>query len=531
MRVMPMTRRSAPPRIAIIGAGPGGLAASMLLAQTNASVTVFERLDHVGGRSATIAARSPEGTFRFDTGPTFFLYPRVLAEIFAACGRKLEREVELIRLDPQYRLVFEEGGDIRATSNIPDMAREIARFSPVDAAAVSRFMADNRAKLMAFRPALESPMNSVFDLLRPGLLGALPSLRPHQSLDRYLARYFKDERVRLAFSFQSKYLGMSPFRCPSLFSILSFIEYEFGVWHPRGGCGAVMDAMGRVAEDAGVDLRLGAPVQEILFEGRRAVGIRTARGTERFDAVVVNADFAQAMTTLVPDSLRRRWSNRRIEKRKFSCSTFMLYLGLEGNVPDLDHHTIYLSRDYRHNFTEIEQGQAPPVNPSFYVQNACITDPDLAPPGHSTLYVLVPVGRRVGAGIDWPANRQRFRTLTLERLKRIGIKDIEQRIRFEKIVTPTDWEHGLNVYTGATFNLSHNLGQMLHMRPRNRFEDLDGVYLVGGGTHPGSGLPVIFESARITSRLLMQDLGLTPGRATDTALPMDQYEPALKEVV
>jgi phytoene desaturase len=516
-----MTGQTRRPRIAIIGAGPGGLAAAMLLSRTDASVTVFERLDHVGGRSATISARSPAGTFRFDRGPTFFLYPRVLSEIFAACGRELSREVDLLRVDPQYRLLFEEGGGISATSNMPEMAREIARFSARDAEALRRFMDDNRAKLKAFAPALESPLNSVFDLLRPGMLKSLPSLRPHQTLDRYLARYFKDERVRLAFSFQSKYLGMSPFRCPSLFSILSFIEYEFGVWHPRGGCGAVMSAMGRVARESGVDVRLGLPVQEILFEGRRAVGIRSARGIERFDAIVVNADFAQAMTTLVPDSLRRRWSNRRIETRKFSCSTFMMYLGLEGALPDLNHHTIYLSRDYRHNFAEIENGRAPPVNPSFYVQNACVTDPHLAPPGYSTLYVLVPVSRRIGDGIDWAANKARFRALTLERLSRLGIKDIDQRIRFEKIVTPTDWEHDLNVYTGATFNLSHNLGQMLHMRPRNRFEDLDGVYLVGGGTHPGSGLPVIFESARITSRLLMQDLGLTAAR----------YEPALKEAV
>jgi phytoene desaturase len=160
-----------------------------------------------------------------------------------------------------------------------------------------------------------------------------------------------------------------------------------------------------------------------------------------------------------------------------------------------------------------------------------VTDPRLAPPGHSTLYVLVPVGRRVGAGIDWAAHRERFRALTLERLQRIGMRDIEQRIRFEKILTPVDWEADLNVYTGATFNLSHNLGQMLHMRPRNRFEDLDRVYLVGGGTHPGSGLPVIFESARISSRLLMQDLGLTAGRAGDTVMPHDQYEPVLKEAV
>jgi len=520
-----MTRRGRP-HIAIIGAGPGGLATAMLLAQTDARVTIFERLPHVGGRSATITAPSPHGTFRFDTGPTFFLYPRVLADIFAACGRDLHREIDLIRIDPQYRLVFEDQGEIEATNDIAAMAQQIARFSPADARAFPRFMADNRAKLAAFQPALEMPFNSARDLLRPDVLRSLPTLRPHQTLDRYLARYFHDERVRLAFSFQSKYLGMSPFRCPSLFSILAFIEYEFGVWHPRGGCGAVMTAMARVAAQSGVDIRLDTPVEEILFDGRRATGIRTAAGAESFDAIVVNADFAQAMTTLVPDRLRRRWSNRRIAEKKFSCSTFMMYLGLEGPPPPVDHHTIYLAKDYRRNVADIEQGLAP-SDPSFYVQNACVTDPTLAPPGHSTLYVLVPVGRNTGQ-TDWAAARQTYRAMTLDRLARIGITDIERRIRFEKILTPSDWEQDLQVFTGATFNLSHNLGQMLHLRPRNRFEDLDGVYLVGGGTHPGSGLPVIFESARITTRLMTADLSLatTPPSHTDT--PSKHYAPALE---
>jgi phytoene desaturase len=503
----------------------------MLLAQTNAEVTVFERQGHVGGRSATIPARTPRGTFRFDTGPTFFLYPRVLSDIFAACGRRLEDEVELIRVDPLYRLIFEGAGELQARSDPAALAAEVARFSPEDAVALRRFMSDNRAKLEAFRPSLEQPFNSVRDLLRKDVLRSLPTLRPHQSLDGYLRRYFQDERVRLAFSFQSKYLGMSPFRCPSLFSILSFIEYEFGVWHPRGGCGAVLTAMAKVARESGTDLRVDAPVQQILFEGRRAVGVSTAAGEERFDAVVINADFAQAMTTLVPDGLRRRWSDRRIAGKKFSCSTFMMYLGLEGEQPDVSHHTVYLSQDYRGNVAEIEQGAIPPQNPSFYVQNACVTDPELAPPGHSTLYVLVPVARRIGAGIDWQTELPRYRALTLQRLQRLGLQDVERRIRFEKILTPTGWEEDLNVYTGATFNLSHNIGQMLHRRPRNRFEDLDGVYLVGGGTHPGSGLPVIFESARISTRLLVEDLGLDARGVAGTELPSEQYEPALREAV
>jgi len=513
--------------VAVIGAGPGGLATAMLLAKAGVNVTVHERLDRLGGRSGTIAADTEAGRFRFDMGPTFFLYPRVLADIFAACGYRLEDEVELLRLDPQYHLVFEGGGEMQATSDLARMAEQVARIAPADAASLPRFMADNRVKLAAFRPVLEAAFNGLRDYTRPEILRSLPLLRPHRSLDSDLSSYFRDPRIRLAFSFQSKYLGMSPFRCPSLFSILSFMEYEFGVHHPRGGTGAVMAAMARVAEALGARIRLADPVEEILFEGRRAVGIRTPHGIRRYDAIVVNADFAQTMTKLVPDAVRRRWTNRRIASKKFSCSTFMLYLGIEGRYDDVSHHTIYLSKDYRANIAAIERGLAPPNDPSFYVQNACVTDPSLAPPGCSTLYVLVPVGNRVGAGIDWATEQARFRALTLRRLERIGITGLERRIRFEKVLTPTGWEEDMQIFRGATFNLAHSLRQMLHMRPRNRFEDLERVYLVGGGTHPGSGLPVIFESARITSRLLAEDLGLEASWEAPSTMAQPEYEPAI----
>lgn len=511
-------------KIQIIGAGPGGLAAAMLLAKAGASVSIYERRDQIGGRSGAIEADG----FRFDIGPTFFLYPRVLADIFAACDRDLADEVDLIRLDPMYRLMFEGGGVVDATADPDRMAAQIASIAPADAKSLPRFMADNRAKLKAFRPILEAPFHGLRDWLRPNLLKALPLMRPLRTVDSDLAHYFKDERVRLAFSFQSKYLGMSPFRCPSLFTILSFMEYEYGVFHPKGGCAAVIEAMARVAREMGVQIHTGQPVEEILFEGRRAVGIRTAAGEERADALVVNADFAQSMSKLVPDRLRRRWTNKKLASKRFSCSTFMMYLGIEGRIPDLAHHTIYLTQDYRRNIAEIEAGVVPPDNPSFYVQNACVTDPGLAPDGCSTLYVLVPVGHQRGA-IDWQSVAPSYRAQILKRLERIGITDIERRIRFEKIVTPADWEHDLEIYRGATFNLTHSLDQMLHLRPRNRFEDLDGVYLVGGGTHPGSGLPVIFESARITSRLLAEDLGLD--KTWDGASTMGQGEPAIAQAI
>ena len=303
------------------------------------------------------------------------------------------------RLDPQYHLVFEAGGDLRATGNIPGMESQLAALSPHDAAQFRRFMIDNRAKLQAFRPILESPFSSPLDLLRPGVLAAAAKVGLTRSVHGDLCRYFKDPRVKLAFSFQSKYLGMSPFKCPSLFTILSFLEYEYGVFHPVGGCGQVTVAMANACREMGVDIRLSEPVEQIIFEGKTARGVRTAAGEYKADSVVVNADFAAAMTKLVPDSLRRKWTNNRIAKKKFSCSTFMMYLGIEGSVPELEHHTIWLAKDYEENLRDIEDRHELSANPSFYVQNASRTDSTLAPRGCSRFIV-------------WHRSRTNRRTLT-----------------------------------------------------------------------------------------------------------------------
>jgi phytoene desaturase len=335
----------------------------------------------------------------------------------------------------------------------------------------------------------------------------LPYLKPWKSLHAELAGYFKDPRLQLAFTFQSKYLGMSPFQCPSLFSILSFLEYEHGIFHPIGGCNALSAGMTRVATELGVKIRLNEPVKEVLFEGRRAVGVRTPTGEHRADAVVMNADFGHAMTKLVPNRLRRRWTDATIAKKRFSCSTFMMYLGIEGRYDQLAHHNIYVAKNYRQNLDEIENLHVLSEDPSFYVQNASVTDPTLAPTGHSTLYVLAPVSHQ-HPNIDWNKEGERYRRLALRQLAKVGLDDVERRIRFERLVTPVEWESKVGIYKGATFNLAHNLGQMLHLRPQNRFEEFERMYLVGGGTHPGSGLPVIFESVRISSQLLLEDFGL-----------------------
>ena len=541
------------PRTAVVvGGGPGGLATAMLLAHAGVRVTLLERHAVPGGRTSTITRHvDGVGDFRWDMGPTFFLYPRILEEVFAMCGRDLHAEHPMVRLDPQYRLQFEApDGSIEhrldCTADIDGMVEQISKIDPADAQRFPRFIEDNRKKFDAFTPILQKGWRGgtrgLTDYLDPTLVAMLPLVRPWASVDADLGRYFKNERIRLAFSFQSKYLGMSPFRCPSLFTILSYLEYDYGIYHPEGGCGAVSRTMTRVAEELGADVELGAEVTGLRFDDagrpKRCTGVayRDAEGdthTLHADAVVVNADFAAAMRDLVPDRLRRRWTDAKLQKKKYSCSTFMMYLGVEGTYPadTAAHHQIFLAHDYARNLDEIENQHVLSENPSVYAHNPSVTDPSMAPDGHSSLYVLAPVTHQHG-NVDWSQAAGPFRQRVLRQLEKMGFDGLGGRIVCEDTLTPDGWADGQRIYRGATFNLAHNLGQMLHLRPRNRFEDLDGVYLVGGGTHPGSGLPVIYEGARITARYVLEDLDTdaawlkdapataTPGYGT-FANPMD----------
>jgi phytoene desaturase len=473
----------------------------MILKRRGYEVTLIERQQRVGGRTGSIKADG----YTFDIGPTFFLYPRILSEIFTYCGYDLWREVPIKRVDPMYRIVHESGSHLDVVSGEEAMKAEIAKLSPADAENLDRYMRDNRKKLDKFRAVLENPFESFRDFFRPDVLRSLTKLNPHISLERDLENYFKDPRVRRAFSFQAKYLGMSPFKCPSLFTILAFLEHEYGIWHPVGGCNAVMQRMGEIAMEMGVDLKLQEQVTGIGFEGRKAVSVTTDKATYPVDGLVMNADFAHVLPRLVPNELRKRWNDRKIEQQEFSCSTFMMYLGIEGRYDHVPHHSIVLADDFEGNIDDIQTRKVLPSDPSYYAQNASITDDTLAPEGHSTIYVLVPVPHRT-PNIDWRKEAAAFREKTLDRLSLLGINDIRDRIRYEKVITPDDWEADMHIYKGATFNMSHTLSQMLCFRPHNRFEDLEQVYLVGGGTHPGSGLPVIFESARISADLLSQDI-------------------------
>ncbi|SPD73360.1 Phytoene desaturase [uncultured Desulfobacterium sp.] len=488
-------------RVVIVGAGPGGLAASMLLSSRGYNVTIFEKKDYIGGRNSPIKL----GEFTFDMGPTFFLMINVLEDIFSLTGRDLHKYVEIKELDPMYRLVFSGGRSLYPSRDKQKMKDTLEAFSPGSYNGYIKYLEKEEKKYNKLIPCLKMPYGKVTDFFSRQLITSIPYLDAHTSIFNVLGRYFDNDDARIAFTFQAKYIGMSPWQAPGTFSIISYIEHGGGIFHVMGGLNRLSMAMRKAAEEDGAVVHVNTPVKRIIIENGKAVGVKLEDGTvEKADYVVINTDFAHAMTHIVEPSDIRKWTANRLENKKYSCSTFMLYLGVNKRYDDIQHHNIIFSNNYRKNVDEITRSKILSEDPSFYIQNASVTDPFLAPNGKSTIYVLVPVPNNKSK-IDWNSQKSPYRDKILELMEtRGGLTGIRQNIVQEKVITPLDWEHEIDVYKGATFNLAHNVGQMLYFRPHNKFEEFDNCYLVGGGTHPGSGLPTIYMSGRISAEQIMQ---------------------------
>jgi len=491
------------PHIGVVGAGPGGLTAAMILAHRGFRVSVFERESSIGGRNSELRL----GPYSFDVGPTFLLMKFLLDEMFAETGRNTSYYLDCPRLDPMYELAF-DGFSIDATTDRERMREQIEKHFPGQGAGLDKLHKAEYVRFKRMYPCLQKDYGHVSALLAPVLLRALPHLSLGRSIFQVLGHYFKPELLRLAFTFQSKYLGMSPWSCPGAFALIPYAEHAFGIYHVMGGLHRMSTAFAQVLKEDAGDLHLETPVRQLLLDGKTVKGVELADGTKvETDAVIVNADFGHAMTHLVPDGVLRRYRADKLRKLDFSCSTFMLYLGLDTMYP-LKHHVILFAKDYARNLREISETKVLSDDFSLYVRNASITDPSLAPPGHSAVYVLVPVPNNMGQ-VDWEKEAAPFRERVLDAMEqRGGMTNLRSHIREEAVITPKDWEEERGVYLGATFNLAHSLGQMLYFRPHNKFEELRNCYLAGGGTHPGSGIPTILESGRITANLICRRWGV-----------------------
>lgn len=488
-------------KIIVIGAGPGGLSSAMILAHRGHEVVVYEKQSYVGGRTSALKVDD----FVFELGPTFVMLPQTFEDVFAQAGRRLSDYLDMRRLDTMYRLKFGDGRNFTVPFDKEQMKQEIARLFPGDEVGYERYLTEQKRKFDLMYPCLKVPYIRWYHYLRPKLIRAFPIMQNFMSVYDVMARYFKYEEMRISMTFQAKYLGMSPWHCPGAFSIISYIEHAFGIFHPMGGVHKITEAMAKVIEEEHGSIILNTPVKRVLIENGKAAGVVFADGSvDRADQVIMNADFAAGMKELIPEGNRGKWTDKELQKRPYSCSTFMLYLGLDKKY-DFPHHNIFFANDYKKNIEEIFDGKTLSEDPSFYIQNASITDPTLAPEGKSAIYVLVPAPN-LDATIDWDVEKNRYRDLIMKSIvAKTEMHDIEQHIERERVITPKDWEQEITVYKGAVFNLSHTIGQMLYLRPHNRFDDLPGLYLVGGGTHPGSGLPTIIESGIIAADLIFRD--------------------------
>jgi len=490
------------PHVIIVGAGPGGLTAAMILAHRGLRVTVFEAQNRVGGRNSELVL----GPYHFDVGPTFLMLKPILNEVIEEAGRN-PSDLPCHPLTPLYRLVFNDR-ELEVSSDPDAMTAEIARVFPGRESLYARFKTREKARFHRLYPCLQKSYHRLITFLHPDFLLAIPHLSLGHSLFDVTYRYFGDETLALAFTFQSKYLGMSPWECPGVFAMIPYIEHAYGIEHPIGGLCRISDFMAETARQNGATLHLNQPVRRVLLRNRRAVGVQLENGeTVSADYIILNADFGYAASHLFEPGTLRKYTPSRLARMRLSCSTFMLYLGVEGVFHE-PHHQIVFARDYRRHVESVFRSPQLPDDLSFYIRNASLTDPTLAPPGHSALYVLVPVPN-LRMGIRWEQEKANFREQVLDAIAaRTRYGDLRPRIRAEACITPLEWESRFHVYQGATFNLAHTIDQMLYFRPRNWFEECDGLYLVGGGTHPGSGLPTIYESGRIAANLICRRVGI-----------------------
>ncbi len=481
----------------VIGAGLGGLSAAIHLARQGWQVDVIERNARSGGRMNVIEADG----FKIDMGPTMLMMPEVIEKIFTACGRDMRDYLDMQRLTPAYRICWPDGTMLDMGGSAQEMIAQARAFAPEDAARLPGLIAGMEAKYLNARyNFIEQPFNSLRDMVRPSTLRGLVKAMPLESVYRFVSKHIRSEKLRQAFTFQTLYLGMSPYDCPSIYALLPYIETEFGVWFPRGGTIALADALERLLRELGGELHYCTPVERITLEGRRATGVHTADGREwRADVVVCNMDAPMAYRKLLPAEIRRKHTDARLERRAYGCSGYLLYLGVKHIPSHWGHNMIVLSEDYEGILDDICRKKALPRDPAMHVCIPTRTDPTLAPEGHDVVYVLVPCPNTQSA-IDWDREGPILRERVLDKLEATGLPGLRANIVYERAFTPLDFETHYGCYAGAAYSgLTPSFLQSAYFRPHSRSEDVRDLYFVGASTHPGGGVPIVLTSGRLAA--------------------------------
>ena len=492
------------PSAVVIGAGIGGIATAARLARNGFSVTVLEKNSIPGGRCSQIVRDG----HRFDVGPTLFLMPEVWEETFAALGEKMSDHLQLTRIDPTYKVHFDDGLQLQLTSNLGDMQQQLER---VEKTAFQGFLGYIAEGSKHYKVSLEKFVGrNFYNIFEYFSLANLPLLFQLKALMKHYAnagRFFKDERLKAAFTFQNMYLGLSPYDAPATYSLLQYTELAEGVWYPKGGMYKGIQALTDVAEKLGVRFVYDTPVKAIHVAADKVESVLTEDGQVfSADLFVGNADLPYIYKELLPENAEAR----RLEKKQYTCSTIMFYWAVDKQYPQVGMHNVFLGGDYKASFDQIFNDHQLPAQPSFYVHAPARVDPDAAPAGQDTLYVLVPVGHldenNPDAHQDWDAMVNRARETVFTRLeKEMGITDLREHIKYEMVSNPLTWKEQFNLAKGAAFGLSHNFLQVGYLRPQNRHAHFKNLYFAGASTHPGTGLPIVLLSARLTTERILKE--------------------------
>jgi phytoene desaturase len=498
------------PEVAVIGSGFGGLAAAVRLAAAGVRTVLFEARDRPGGRAYVYR----DAGFTFDAGPTVITAPETLEELFTVAGERMADHVDLLPVRPFYRLRWADGTSFDYEGDPDSMRRQIAALAPEDVAGYARFLDYSRRVFQAgYEGLVATPFLRFSDMVR--VAPALARLRADRSVYAAVSRFVRHPKLREALSFHALLIGGNPFETSAIYTMIPFLERKWGVFFPRGGTGALVDALAALFRRLGGELRLSTPVQRVELDasGARPVHrVHAGGAVQPFDAVVSNADVHHTYARLYDGLPAAERARARLERMDWSMSLVVIYFGTRRRYPGLAHHTVLFGPRYRALLREIFHGPALPDDFSLYLHAPTVTDPSLAPPGCETFYVLAPVPHLGTAPVDWRAVGDGYADRVLASLETV-LPDLRREIVTRRVFTPLDFQTQLAAFQGSAFSVAPTLTQSAYFRPHNRDPRIPGLYIVGAGTHPGAGVPGVVSSAKATIGVLLDDLGVAARRA------------------
>lgn len=488
----------------IVGGGIAGLASAIRLRHAGVDVELFEMNERVGGKMNVIH----KDGFTFDTGPTIVMMPEEYRELFTLVGRNPDDYFTMSLMDPFFTMHYPDGTKLEMSSDLSKLMKVLESVDAKDAQGYLRYLSDVYGRYQIARNHfLNRSFRSIWDFVNPKSLLQAYRLKSLDTAYKAISRYVKNDRLRKLFSFQTLYIGISPYSGPSIYSIIGMIQLVYGVWFIKGGMIAYVDALERLAKELGVVIHTSTKVDEVVLENGKAVGVKVKGNVHHVDNVLLNADFPSAIQQLVPQEKQRKpYTDARIDRMESSCSTFMMYLGIDRKLDKLDVHNLYFTEDFDRNIAEIFEGTLPD-DPSMYFYCPAKLDPSLAPEGQETLYVLVPIPNLKVMDEPWTdETTQKYRQVVLERIKKSGLMpDLEDHIVSETIWTPVDWESRFNAHFGATFGLAPTIGQSLVFRPQTTVKGIKNLYAAGSSIHPGAGVPIVMLSSKLAVADILRD--------------------------